>query len=73
MVGQYSMPVDSRIAGNAEISLLVGGKPYQTEKLSGAVTFRWDGDYYADEAEVRYKPTTVTGGSLRLTYQFHDI
>jgi len=58
--------------GDAEIILILNGGPYKTEKLSGKVDFRWGGDWYSDEAEIRYTPTSVTGGSLKLKYDFSD-
>ena len=60
-----------KIDGNAEISLILHGGPYKTEKMSGKVTFRWGGDWYSDQAEIKYTPGTVTGGTLRLKYKFN--
>jgi hypothetical protein len=70
----YSLSVVGygRIDGNAEISLILNGSPYKTEKLSGRIYFRWGGDWYADQAEIRYTPGTVAGGSLNLKYKFND-
>jgi hypothetical protein len=62
-----------RIDGNAEIVLILNGGPYRTERLSGRVDFRWGGDWYSDQAEIRYRPTSPTGGSLSLEYKFNDI
>lgn len=61
-----------RIEGEATISLLLNGQPYKTEKLSGPVSFRWEGDWYADTAEVRYEPRSVQSGRLVLRYKFHS-
>jgi len=58
--------------GNAEITLILNGGPYKTEALSGSVSFQWGGDWYSDEAEIRYSPTSVTGGNLKLRYAFND-
>lgn len=60
------------IQGDAEISLILNGDPYKTEKLSGKVEFQWGGDWYSDQAEIRYTPTSVTGGTLKLRYGFND-
>jgi hypothetical protein len=70
----YSLSVvgHGNINGNAEISLVLNGGPYKTEKLSGKVDFRWGGDWYSDQAEIRYIPGTVAGGSLSLKYKFND-
>ncbi len=70
----YSLSVSGhgKIDGNAEISLILNGGPYKTEKLSGKVDFRWGGDWYSDQAEIRYASGTVTGGTVRLKYKFND-
>ncbi len=60
------------IDGNAEISLILNGTPYKTETLSGRVNFQWGGDWYSDQAEIRYNPSSVVGGHLRLSYDFGD-
>jgi hypothetical protein len=68
-----SIIISGEINGNAEISLILNGAPYKTEKLSGKVEIHWGGDWYADEVEIRYTPTLVTGGSLKLRYDFNDL
>ncbi len=60
------------ISGTAEIQLIENGAPYKKEMLGGAVQFTWDGDWYADQAEIRYLPLTATAGSLMLEFQFRD-
>ena len=62
-----------RIDGSAKISMLTNSSAYQTETLSGNVTFRWEGDWYSDDIKVRYTPATVSGGELRLRYRFADL
>ena len=61
-----------KIAGNAEIILILNGGPYKTESLTGSVNFRWGGDWYSDQAEIRYTPTSVTSGNLKLKYKFNN-
>ena len=70
----YSLDVvgHGKIDGNAEISLILDGAPHKTEKLSDKIDFRWGGDWYSDQVEIRYTPATVTGGSLNLRYKFND-
>jgi hypothetical protein len=60
------------IRGRGEISLILNGEVYLAETLSGTVAFRWETDWYADEAEIRYTPELVTEGDLSLKYQFRD-
>ncbi|MCB0163737.1 MAG: hypothetical protein KDI79_05895 [Anaerolineae bacterium] len=61
------------IQGNAEITLILNhDQPYKTETLSSGVDFYWRGDWYSDQAEIHYTPTSVTGGNIKLTYKFYD-
>jgi hypothetical protein len=73
IIHSLSVKGEGKIEGNAEISLILNGGPYKTEHLFGAVDFRWGGDWYSDQAEIRYRPMSPTGGSLRLKYKFNDL
>ena len=68
-----SIAVSGSIAGKGELQLILNGAVYKKEIVSGAVSFDWGGDWYADQAEVRYLAGTVSGGSLRLKYDFRDL
>ncbi len=73
--GVYAISIRARgkIDGEAEISLLLNGAPYRTERIAGDVALEWGGDYYADDAEIAYTPINVRGGHLRLLYRFKDL
>jgi hypothetical protein len=71
-VHSLSVRGSGTIQGHAEVTLILNGSPYRTEKLSGQVGFQWGGDWLSDEAEIRYTPTSVTSGSLKLRYKFND-
>ncbi len=58
------------INGKAEISLLLNGKAYKTEKINDRFSFVWSGDWYSDTAEIIYKPNSVSSGSIKLNYSF---
>jgi len=58
------------VDGEANISLILNGEPYKTEKLKGKVHFEWGGDWYSDTAEIRYKPVNVKSGELAIEYKF---
>jgi hypothetical protein len=71
------------LEGAAEITLILNGKPYRTEKLSGTVDFQWSGEWYSDSATIEYKvimspvpermdlyTSSVRSGSLNLQYHF---
>ncbi len=60
------------IRGEAELQLILNGSVYQKEAISGPVRIAFQGDWYADEAELRYVPRQVSGGSLLIDYAFHD-
>lgn len=61
------------ISGKAEVQLILNGAVYKREAISGSVSFEWSGDWYADEAEVRYISGTAVGGTLTLKYAFQDL
>lgn len=61
-----------QVDGRATITLLLRGQPYKVAELSGAVDFRWGGDWYAETAEIRYEPANVRSGKVVLHYQFHQ-
>jgi hypothetical protein len=75
--GKHVVSLDIRgtgsIKGKAEIQLMLDGKPYRTEPLQGAVSFRWGGDWYSSTAEIHYRPLNVEGGQIRLQYHFGTI
>lgn len=68
-----SIAVKGSIAGKGELQLILNGAVYKKEMVSGAVSFEWGGDWYADQAEVRYLAGTASGGSLKLEYEFRDL
>ncbi len=71
----YAMDIhiQGHIRGEAAISLMLNGKPYRTEKLSGLVSVNWGGDWYSDTADIQYRPTTVSSGELLIQYKFHRL
>ncbi|MEO8307241.1 MAG: hypothetical protein ABI616_04290 [Pseudomonadota bacterium] len=67
-----SLHIEARgkIDGAAEITLLLNGQPYRTERVNGPVKFSWRMDWYSAEAELRYTPLTAKHGIITLRYQF---
>ena len=61
------------IEGTANIALIVNGKPYRSESLTGDINFLWDADWYLDSAYIEYTPVSVKRGTLVLKYNFDDI
>ncbi len=59
--------------GSSEIVLILNGKSYKVERLSGDVNFKWGGDWYSDSVNIEYKPSSVKNGHLKLQYIFKDI
>ena len=72
-IHSFSITGSGQIEGNAIIKVLLDGKPYKDEQLSGVVDFHWSGDWYSDSAEIKYEPLSVKTGSLALTYRFNDL
>jgi hypothetical protein len=64
---------NGHLDGSAEIFLILNGKSYKVETLSGDVNFKWGGDWYSDSATVEYKPSSVKSGHLKLQYDFKDV
>ncbi len=62
--------VYGEIEGEAEL-WLGDREPNRVLKLSGIVETRYAADWYADEVRITYKPLHVTGGSLKLRYEFY--
>ena len=62
-----------KLDGEAEITLLLNGQPYKTERLNGPVKFSWRVDWYSTEAVVRYTPLTARDGSITLRYHFASL
>lgn len=58
----------SSINGKAEVQLILNGAVYKRAEVSGDSRFEWSGDWYADEAEVRYIPGSASSGTLTLKY-----
>ena len=59
-----------KLDGEAEITLLLNGQPYRTERVNGPVKFSWRVDWYSTEAVVRYTPLTAKKGTITLRYNF---
>jgi hypothetical protein len=64
---------NGHLDGTAEIVLILNGKSYKVETLSGGVNFKWGGDWYSDSATIEYKPSSVKRGYLKLEYRFEDM
>jgi hypothetical protein len=71
-ITSLSISGGGEIAGTAEVQLILNDAVYKSERLAGVVEFRWSGDWYADQAEVRYIAGKVSGGRLTLRYEFRD-
>jgi hypothetical protein len=72
-IHRLSVVGSGKIIGEATLTLYLGDEPYRHELLANEVGFSWEGDWYADTAELVYAPTNVTGGTLHLSYTFGDL
>ncbi len=52
---------------------MLNEKPYNTENITGNVSFNWGGDWYSDSATIIYKATNVTEGNLIIEYNFETM
>lgn len=68
----YSLSISGSgfIEGKGSITLYLNGQPYKSESLWGDISFHWNGDWYADHAELMYQPAVASYGHLTLNYDF---
>ena len=62
-----------KIAGTATIQLLLNSGTYKKEEIKDKVNFFWEGDWYQDDAEIRYIPDTVATGDVTVNYEFLEL
>lgn len=67
-----SIAANGSVLGRGEVQLILAGEIYKRETVQGAVRFEWRGDWYSDQAEIRYVAGTITKGALTLRYDFKD-
>ena len=65
--------ISGKIAGTATIQLLLNSGTYKKEEIKDKVNFFWEGDWYQDDAEIRYIPDTVATGDLTINYEFLEL
>ena len=65
--------VTGNIDGTAEIYLMLNGKPYKPEIISGNVNVKWGGDWYSNDALIVYKANDVNKGKLSIGYTFSTL
>jgi hypothetical protein len=68
-----SITASGTLDGTAEIQLMREGTVYQKKEISGKFSFAYDGDWYAEQAEIRYLPRNVSGGNIRFRYAFRAL
>jgi hypothetical protein len=66
---ELSIRVTGKIAGEADISLVLNGKEYKNYKTNGLEIFAWVRDWCSDTAELRYIPKCVGSGGLLIEYK----
>jgi len=59
-----------RIEGEAQVTLMLNGKPYRSEDLNGDIDFVWENDWYYNEAIIEYKHGNTKSGHLTIKYDF---
>jgi len=72
-VYSLTLNVTGNIKGYAEITLMLDGEPYKSEKIKDKVNFNWAGDWYSDKATIIYTTKNATDGKLVFKYKFNTI
>lgn len=63
--------ITGHLEGSATIQRAYESKPmYDPKLISGNVRVKWGGDWYGDKCLLIYKPVDVTGGHLKIEYDF---
>lgn len=60
------------IDGRAEVQLILNGSVYQRKDVTGKFETEFLGDWYSQEAEVRYAPQNVTKGEVAIKVRFRS-
>ena len=55
--------------GSSAIHLILNDEEYKSEVLDGKFKFTWSGDWYSDEAIVRYVANSASAANLTLDYR----
>jgi len=73
MVSGLSIYISGYIDGSATISLCENDQNVREYEISsGKVCIRRSGDWYNNECLIKYKPTNVSSGYLKIRYYFDD-
>ena len=72
-VHSINIRFSGHIQGNAQVQLMLNGNPYKTENIKGKVHLKWGGDWYSDNAIIKYTATNVTNGKILIEYKFETI
>jgi hypothetical protein len=70
--GVYAVAINvlGSIEGSAEIQLMLNGAVYRRKTIAGKFEEELSGDWYSQEAEVRYLPANVTSGKVDVMARF---
>lgn len=66
----FELTAEGEISGTAEIQLLVDGKPFKQEHLSGKFKVTFQEDWFSPQMEVRYFASEKNVGTLKMSYAF---
>jgi hypothetical protein len=59
--------------GSSAIHLILNNEEYKSKVLNGKFRFTWSGDWYSDEAIVRYVANSASAVNLKLDYRMECI
>jgi len=65
-----AITAEGKIDGSATIAWMLGDRPYKKETVSNEFNVTWRTDWYEDQAEIRWVPSSVSNGFLKIRYDF---
>ena len=72
-IHRLDIKIVGELDGDAEMSLMLNGKVYETAELSGMFDLKmYGGDWYSDSAELIYEPLNAKSGKVTIVYKFFD-
>ena len=69
-VHALAITAEGKIDGTATIAWMSRNRAYKKEAVSNEFNFIWRTDWYEDQASIRWMPSSVSNGYLKIRYNF---
>ena len=69
-VHALAITAEGKIDGTATIAWMSENRAYKKETVSNEFNFIWRTDWYEDQARIRWMPSSVSNGYLKIRYNF---